>query len=158
MAKSVPASSLEANDSTLASGAVVGEIRVLNNKTYRYFKVKDLAVAAGNVVEYSTTEGAVTKDRAGGTSVARIAAGVAAGTVSAGNYGWFQVDGEVEVTVPANVAITAGTLLTPHISSDGAVAAVATTLTRRFVFAVALGADTATTSVAGTVRAALIRV
>lgn len=124
---------------------------------YRYFLCKDLTVAAGNVVEYSSTTGAVTKDRAGGTSIGRTVAGVAVGAVTAGNYGWFQTDGVVDCTVVANGVVAAGNLLTAHETSDGSVV-VATTSTMKNVFAVALGADTATTSAAGTVSAALIRV
>ena len=155
MSKQIPASALTANDAT-QKGAT-GQIYIKEDKSYRYFKVKDLALAAGNVVEYSTTSGAVTKDRSGGTSVGRTSAGVAVGTVTSGNYGWVQTSGRASVTVPAGVAIAAGALVTTHATSDGGVIT-ATTATFRNAFAVALGADTATTSAAGTVDVALIRV
>lgn len=161
MAKQVPARGLSANDST-AKG-VVAQLFTRENKSYRYYKAKDLAVAAGNVVEYSTTAGAVTKDRAGGTSIGRVVAGVAVATITAGNYGWIQVSGTCSVTVPAKGVVTAGQGLIPHPTSDGGVSSTLTysiTTTKgtvHNVFAYALGADTATTSAAGTVVVALTR-
>lgn len=155
MSKQVPARGLSANDSA-AKGAV-GQLYVREGKSYRYYKAKDIAFAANKVVEYSTTAGAVTIDRAGGSSVGRIAAGVAYGTVTAGNYGWVQVAGTCSMLVPAAGVVAAGNYLTTHATTDGAVV-VATTSTLKNVFAVALGADTATTSGAGTVSAAILRI
>lgn len=155
MAKTVPARGLSANDSS-AKGTVE-QIFTKDGKSYRYMKVKDIAVAANNVVEYSTTESAVTLDRAGGSSIGRHVAGVAVATVTAGNYGWVQIDGRVTATVPAGVAIAAGDLVAPHSTSNGGIIA-ATTSTFKQSFAVALGADTATTSAAGTASIQLFRV
>ena len=161
MAKTVPCRPLRANDSS-AKGAV-GVLFTREGKSYRYYKIKDAALAAGNVVEYSTTAGAVTKDRAGGSSVGREAAGVAVGTVTAGYYGWVQVAGTCSVTVPAKGVVSAGNRLIPHPSSDGGVSSTLTyTITTTVgtvhnVFATALGADTATTSAAGTVSVVLTR-
>lgn len=156
MAKQVPASKLNANDSTQKGR--LGQIRIVENAKYRYYKVKDLAGAATKVAEYSTTTDAVTIDRAGGTSIGRAVAGVFYSTVTAGNYGWLQVEGTCSLLVPANVAVSAGQYLIPHATSDGAVTSGVTTATVRQIFAVALGADTATTSAAGVVKAALLRV
>ncbi len=162
MSKTVPARGLTANDSS-AKGAV-GQLYVREGKSYRYYKVKDLALAATQVVEYSTTAGAVTKDRAGGTSVGREVAGVAVATITAGNYGWIQVAGTCSVLVPAKGVVAAGNRLIPHPTSDGGVSSTLTytiTTTKgtiHNVFAVALGADTATTSTAGTVSVVLTRV
>lgn len=155
MAKPVPASKLNANDAS-AKGRLA-QIRIYENATYRYYKAKDLAGAATKVAEYSTTTDAVTIDRAGGTSVGRAVAGVFYATVTAGNYGWVQTSGTCSVLVPAAGVVAAGNLIVPHATADGAVA-VATTSTLRNVFAVALGADTATTSGAGIVKVALLRV
>lgn len=155
MAKPVPASKLTAND-TSAKGRLA-QIRIYENAEYRYYRVKDLAVAGTQVVEYSSTTDAVTKDRSGGSSIGRTVAGVAAATVSAGNYGWMQVSGSVSVLTPAGVALAAGDLVVPHATSDGGVNK-ATTATFRHAFAVALSADTATTAGAGITKVALIRV
>lgn len=155
MSKTVPASKVSANDSS-AKGRLA-QIRIYENAEYRYYRVKDLAVASTQVVEYSTTTDAVTKDRAGATSIGRTVAGVAVATVSAGNYGWMQVSGSVSALTPAAVAIAAGDLVVPHATSDGGINK-ATTATFRQAFAVALSADTATTSGAGVTKVALIRV
>lgn len=162
MAKTVPARGLRANDSTI-KGAV-GQLFVREGKSYRYYKIKDLTLASTQVVEYSTTAGAVTKDRAGGSSVGREVAGVAAGTITAGNYGWIQVAGTCSVLVPAKGVVSAGQRLIPHPTSDGGVSSTLTytiTTTKgtiHNVFAVALGGDTATTTGAGTVAVVLTRV
>lgn len=155
MSKSVPASKVSANDS-VAKGRLA-QIRIYENAEYRYYQVKDLALSANRVVEYSTTTDAVTMDRAGGTSIGRTVAGVAVATVSAGNYGWVQVSGSVSALTPAAIAIAAGDLVVPHATSDGGINK-ATTATFRHAFAVALGADTATTTGAGVTKIALIRV
>lgn len=155
MSKSVPASKVSANDS-VAKGRLA-QIRIYENAEYRYYQVKDLALSANRVVEYSTTTDAVTMDRAGGTSIGRTVAGVAVATVSAGNYGWVQVSGSVSALTPAAIAIAAGDLVVPHATSDGGINK-ATTATFRHAFAVALSADTATTSGAGVTKIALIRV
>lgn len=126
-------------------------------KSYRYVLVEDANLAANDVVEFSDATGAeVTNDRAGGASLGRSVAGVALGTVTDGQYGVIQTRGLATVKVPANTAVAAGNYLVPHATSDGAVA-VATTSTLGQIFAVALAADTATTSAAGTVAARLIR-
>ena len=127
-------------------------------KAYRYVLIEDADVANGDVVEYSDTSGyEVTKDRAGGASLGRHAAGVAVGTITDAQYGFIQIDGISSVTVPAAGAVAAGDLLVPHATSDGGVAK-ATTSTFKNAFAVALSADTATTSVAGTCTAKLFRI
>jgi len=127
-------------------------------KSYKYVLIEDMAVAANNVVEYSDATGnEVTKDRAGGASLGRHAAGVAVGTITDAQYGFIQIDGISSVTVPAAGAVAAGDLLVPHATSDGGVAK-ATTSTFKNAFAVALSADTATTSVAGTCTAKLFRI
>lgn len=158
--KQIASGKVDINVST-APGQVGEMVTFDGTKVYRLAKVKDLAVAAGNVVEYSSSASAsllaVTKDRAGGTSIGRSVAGVAAGTVTADYYGYVQVDGEVSVTVPAGVAVAAGNLLVAHATSDGGVN-VATTSTNKNAFAVALSADTATTSAAGACTAKLFRI
>lgn len=155
MSKQIPCSGISANDSS-AKGELE-QIYIKEGKAYKYYKVKDLDLAANDVVEYSTTTSAVTKDRSGGTSIGRTSAGVAVATITAGNYGMIQTDGKATLKVPAAGVLAAGDLITTHATSDGAVVK-ATTATFRNAFAVALGADTATTSAAGTVSAQLIRV
>lgn len=148
---------LSANDSTPAVAA--GTRWDQGAKAYRYVQVEDANLAANDVVTFSDTTGAeVTNDRAGGSSIGNeMAAGVALATVTDGNYGVVQVGGVATMKVAANVAIAAGDLLVPDSSNDGAVAsASATTSSVEAPFAIALGADTATTSAAGTVTARII--
>ncbi len=145
----------DANDAT--AQVAVGTKWDDGTKSYRYILVEDANLAANDVVEYSDTTGTeVTNDRAGGSSVGRVAAGVALATVTDAQYGVIQVEGVATMKVPAATAISAGNALVPHATSDGAVA-VATTSTEDQIFAVALGADTATTSAAGTVTAKIVR-
>lgn len=145
-------------DSNHATAVVsVGERWDEGSKAYRYVQVEDANLAANDVVEFSDTTGnEVTNDRAGGSSVGRVAAGVALATVTDGNYGVIQVAGVATVKVAAGDAVAAGNALVPHATTDGAVS-VATTSTEDQIFAVALGADTATTSAAGTVTAKITR-
>lgn len=127
--------------------------------SYRYVQVEDAALAANEVVTYSDTTGSeVTNDRAGGSSIGNNAvAGVALATVADGNYGVIQTAGVATMKVAAAQAISAGDLLAADSSNDGCVvAASATTSSVEAPFAVALGADTATTSAAGTVTAKII--
>lgn len=145
----------DANDSS--ESVSVGTRWDKGSKSYRYVQVEDAALSANDVVEYSDTTGnEVTPDRAGGSSVGRVAAGVSLASVSDGNFGVIQTGGVATMLVAAGTAIAAGNALVPHATSDGAVA-VATTSTEDQIFAVALGADTATTSAAGTVTAKIVR-
>lgn len=125
----------------------------------RYVQVEDMALAANDVVTLSdVTGGEVTKDRSGGSSIGTNAvAGVALATVSDGNYGVIQTGGVATMKVAANTAIAAGDLLAADGTNDGAVVkATSTTSSVEVPFAVALSADTATTSAAGTVTAKII--
>ena len=127
-------------------------------KRYKYVQAEDAAMAANQVAEWSDTGGyEVTIDRAGGSSLGRIAAGVVKGTVTDAYFGVIQVAGTCSVLVPAAVAVSAGDALVPHATTNGGVA-VATTSTLDQIFAVAVGADDATTSAAGTCVARIVRV
>lgn len=123
--------------------------------SYRYVQVEDADLAAGDVVELAdTTGGEVTKDRAGGASLGRgTVAGVALATVTDANYGVVQVGGVALVKAAATIA--KGTMLVPS-ATDGLVAA-ATTSSKDYVFAVALGNSTATTSGAGLIIAKIVK-
>lgn len=126
---------------------------------YRIVTVEDANLAANDVVTFSDATGyEVTNDRAGGASLgSKMAAGVALATVTDGNYGVIQVGGVATMKVAAGTAIAAGDLIVPDGTNDGAVvAASATTSSVEAPFAVALAADTATTSAAGTVAARII--
>lgn len=124
-----------------------------NGKAYRYVQVEDAALAANDVVSYSDTSGnEVTQDRAGGSSIGNTFAGVAVNTITDAYYGWVQVKGRATCKVAAATAISAGNRVQLDTTNDGAVAAyTATTSSTDLSFGVALGADTATTSAAGTV-------
>lgn len=113
---------------------------------YKYIQVEDAALAVGDVVEYSNTTGwEVTKDRAGGSSLGRIAAGVALGTVTDAYYGWIQVAG-LNTYTKTDGSVAVGEALVPHASSDGVADTVASgstvVNTEAQVFGYALVADT----------------
>lgn len=107
------------NDATplFAPGTVVED--KATGKAYKYILVEDAALAVGNVVEYSDTSGyEVTKDRAGGSSLGRVVAGVALGTISDGYYGWIQVKG-LNTYTKTDGSVAVGDPLVPHASTDG---------------------------------------
>lgn len=113
---------------------------------YKYIQVEDLALAVGDVVEYSNTTGwEVTIDRAGGSSLGRIAAGVALGTVTDAYYGWIQVAG-LNTYTKTDGSVAVGDALVPHASANGQAdtAASGSTVanTEAQVFGYALVADT----------------
>lgn len=121
-------------------------------KTYKLIQVEDLDLAANDVVEYSDVTGMeVTKDVSGGSSIGRGFAGVATATVTHGNYGYVQIKGLASCKVAAGVAVAAGSRVKTG-TADGCVTAyAATTGSEDYSFGTAVGAATATTSVAGTV-------
>ena len=127
----------------------VGTIMDGQKAQYRYVQVEDMALAANDVVTYSDATGAeVTKDRSGGSAIGTTFAGVASNTVTDAYYTWVQVKGLATCAVAANTAVAAGDRVILG-STDGCVET-ATTSTLHRAFGVALSADTATTSVAGT--------
>ena len=126
-----------------------------NGKEYRYVRAEDAALAANNVVLYAdATGGEVTKDVSGGSALGTDqVAGVAVATITDAYYGWIQTRGVATCAVAANTAVAAGDLVIMG-GSDG-VCAAATTSTTYKAFGMALAADTATTSDAGTVSVML---
>lgn len=138
-----------ANDATDLNQ--VGTIMDGQDKQYRYVQVEDAALAANDVVTYSDATGdEVTQDRAGGSSLGNTFAGVALNTVTDGYYTWVQVKGLATCKVGAGVAVAAGDRVCVAAGTDGAVET-ATTTTEARAFGMAVAADTATTSAAGTV-------
>ena len=134
------------NDATpkYAPGTVVRE--EATGKVFKYILVEDANLAVGDVVEYSDTTGyEVTKDRAGGSSLGRVAAGVALGTITDGQYGWIQVAG-LNTYTKTDGSVAVGDALVPHASADGQAdtAASGSTVvnTEAQVFGYALVADT----------------
>lgn len=86
---------------------------------YKYILVEDATLAKGHVVEYSDTSGyEVTKDRAGGSSLGRIVAGVALGAITDAYYGWIQVAG-LNTYTKTDGSVAVGDALVPHASTDG---------------------------------------
>lgn len=116
----IPISSFAShNDSSplFTPGTVVSDKST--GKVYKYVQIEDMAVAVGDVVEYSNTSGwEVTKDRAGGSSLGRIAAGVALGTITDAYYGWIQVAG-LNTYTKTDGSVAVGDALVPHASADG---------------------------------------
>ena len=127
-----------------------------NGNAYRYVRVVDLDVADGDVVEMaSTSQFDVTKDRAGGSSVGRVVAGVAIGTITAGNYGWIMVSG-IHDAVKTDGGVVKGEALVPHATSDGVAdsvdAASGTADTEHQTFGYALADDTASNTVQALIK------
>lgn len=134
------------NDATplFAPGTVVED--KATGKAYKYILVEDAALAVGDVVEYSDTSGyEVTKDRAGGASLGRVAAGVALGTITDAYYGWIQVKG-LNTYTKTDGSVAVGQAIVPHASSDGVADSVESgstaVNTEAQVFGYALVADT----------------
>lgn len=126
-----------------------GIVRWEKDKAYRYVLAEDANILVGDVVEYSDSTGyEVSKDRASGSSLGRIVAGVAIGGITDGQYGWVQVSG-VNNYVRTDGSATAGAALVPHASTDGVadVAESGSTAvnTEAQVFGYALTTDTTTT-------------
>jgi hypothetical protein len=122
-------------------------------KAYRYIQVEDMDLAANDVVTYSDATGKeVTKDRAGGSSLGNTFAGVAVSTLTDEYYGWVQIEGLATCKVHTGGSIAAGARVQADPTNDGCVVAyTATTSSTDLSFGMALAADTATTSAAGTV-------
>lgn len=126
-----------------------------NGKQYRYVRAEDAALAANDVVLYADSTGTeVTNDISGGSALStERVAGVAVATITDAYYGWVQTKGVATCKVEANTAVSAGDLVISG-AADGCCAA-ATTSTTYKAFGIALAADTATTSAAGTVAVML---
>jgi len=113
---------------------------------FKYVRAEDGALAVGDVVEYSDTSGyEVTKDRSGGSSLGRVVAGVALGTITDAYYGWVQVTG-LNTYTKTDGSVAVGDALVPHATADGQAdtAASGSTVanTEAQVFGYALVADT----------------
>lgn len=113
---------------------------------YKYILVEDADLALGDVVEYSDASGyEVTKDRASGSSLGRVAAGVALGKITDGYYGWIQVSG-LNTRVKSDGSVAVGQGMVPHATSDGVADSVESgstaVNTEAQVFGYALVADT----------------
>lgn len=121
-------------------------------KAYRYVLIEDMDVANGDSVEYSDTSGyEVTKDRASGSSIGRVVAGVAIGAITHGNYGFIQLTGR-HTAVKTDGGVATGDALVPHATYDGkadtATSASTVIITAAQTFGYALAADDTSASTA----------
>lgn len=118
-------------------------------KQFKYVKVVDANVTVGQSLEFAAADGCtVTNDRAGGSSLGRMVAGVAVGAITKNQYGFIQVAG-LNAYVKTGGSVAAGHVLVPHASTDG-IAVTGTTSTAAMQnFGYALAADT--TSACGSV-------
>lgn len=153
MSKQLPATKLTADDATPKEE--LGRVRWEGGKAYKYILVEDANIANGDVVEFSDTSGyEVTKDRSGGSSIGRVVAGVAIGTITDAQYGWIQVSGR-HTAVKTDGGVSAGDVLVPHASVDGqadtGTSASTVVITAGQRFALALATDSGTTSAGTTV-------
>lgn len=129
-----------------------------SGKAYKYVLAYE-TLALGDVVEYNTAANGykVTKDRAGGTSIGRIPAGVALGAITAGQYGWIQVAG-LNTYCKTDGSVAAGDALVPHATADGqadtATSGSTVVITAAQTFGYSLVADTSSASSAVLLRCA----
>lgn len=139
--KQLPATKLTANDA--AAKEELGRLRFEGGKVYRYVLAEDANIADGDVVEYSDTSGyEVTNDRAGGSSIGRVVAGVAIGTITDAQYGWILVEG-LHTNMKTDGGVSAGEGLIPHATADGQADSVVAGTNDAQVFGHALAADDA---------------
>ena len=138
------ATKLDANDATAKEE--LGAERKQAGKTYKYVQNVDIALADGDVVEYAsaTLSYIVSKDRAGGTSVGRVVAGVAIATLSVGYYGWILTRG-IHSNMKTDGGVSATQGLIPHATADGQADSVVAGTNDAQVFAHALADDDAST-------------
>lgn len=102
-------------------------------KRYRYCRFLDaVTYVAGHAVEWANVAcTSVTNDRAGGSSLGRLPAGVAVAVVAQNGYGWVQTWGPCTgVATSGADDIAVGENVFPHATTDGTVdGSVATTAT-----------------------------
>lgn len=129
----------------------LGSLVFYGGKWYAFVQYKDAVTyvaSPGMVLTWADTAcTTVTNDRAGGSSIGQIPAGIAciAGAAAAvqNNYGFVQLSG-VATVGPTDGAVALGELVVPHASTDGGVDTWSGTLKP---FGVALADDVSTTSV-----------
>jgi hypothetical protein len=124
--KSINATKLAANDAIAKD--TPGEYRMsADGKIYRYVQALDIAVADGYVVENADAANSykVSIDRAGGSSIGRIPAGVGIGAITKDYYGWVLVRG-VHNSVLSDGSVAAGEAVVPHASVNGSIDTAAT--------------------------------
>lgn len=122
-----------------------GRIYDYNGKLYRFVQFVDgVAYADGQSVEYAdaTTGYVVTNDRAGGSSIGRVAAGICLRVMTQNYYGFVLVrgfHGTVLTSGADNIAV--GECLITHATTDGTVDGEAANALTTAVVGVALAAD-----------------
>lgn len=110
-------------DSTpiMAVGTVVWD-PAAPNKAYKYVKFLDaVTYAAGQSVEYANLAlTSVTNDRAGGSSLGRLPAGIATAVHTQNSYGFIQVAGvATDVKTSGADDIAVGEFVITHATGDG---------------------------------------
>lgn len=123
---------------------------------YKYVQFKDaITYVAGHVCTWANTTGtAVTNDRADGSSIGAIPAGVAVRVMTQNYYGFILVHGPYATIVTSGADdIAVGESLIAHATTDGACDGVAANAMTTASFGTALAADVdAANTVAGFVR------
>lgn len=122
-------------------------------RRYKFVLVEDAALAAGNLVCYTTDDNnyEVTKDRADGTSDNSKPAGLAIVAIADGDCGWIQTAGLNEATITTDGSVAADEPLIAHATTDGGADSGANTDTPNKFFGYALDADATNDLVAGKV-------
>lgn len=126
----------------------VGYLYEWHGNFYWFVGVVDAALSAGDLVEWSSTSGYVTKDRAGGSSVGRCPAGVAICSCPVGGFTFIQCSGTGTQDLTTDEGVSAADYLMPHATTDGGVDTMAAG-SEESHFGLALAADSSTTLAAG---------
>lgn len=108
-------------NSSVAAPYTLGALYETGGKMYMYVLLTDAVNASNGMVAEmaSTTAYTVTVDRSGGSSLGRGPVGVFVGSVTAGNYGFIQVEGIHSAVKDAAAGLTALVKVTSHASTDG---------------------------------------
>lgn len=136
------------NLSALTSNCpALGSLTFYNGKYYKFVQFKDAVTYVASpamVVTWADTAcTTVTNDRAGGSSIGQIPAGVVCAVMTQNYYGFIQVTGVVTVG-PTDGSVATAELVVPHATTDGGVDTFSSTLEP---FGVALADDSGTASV-----------
>ena len=130
MSLALPDISLSYSTGILAPCEAGTLFRTPSGLFYRAFIVEDQDTVEGYVCEYASADGTeVTTDRAGGSAITGLVAGIAAAAITDGYLGFFQVSGRGAHDLLTDNAIAEGDRLIPHASTDGGTDEIAITST-----------------------------
>lgn len=114
---------LTTNTTTVPAGLKLGQVTEgFLGEAFKFVKTTDaVSVAAGDVLVWSdATNHVVTADKVGGSASSPLTfAGIACATITAGRYGWMQIDGIADaVATSADVALGDAVQLHPTVDKQ----------------------------------------